>query len=342
MGIEDTARNMRYDFLLRVCEEEEYDLVATAHRLEDNVETVLLNLIRGAGARGLSGIPPKRGKIVRPILDVSFAEIRGWLAGRGLEFVEDSSNAGDEYARNIVRHKILPILKDLNPQFAEHIRSAGECLREDEEYFESLAEKFLEENPRLCASSVAALPKPMAARVLRLWVGRPLSRASITALLELCRNGKPHGRVDIPGSCVFRQYDSLTLSPTNGKAFSSAELQIGQETALPELGISVRTEKIAACPEINNSLNIFFFQYDKLCGKLLVRSRLPGDILRKPERNCGKSLKKLFSESRVPPLARDNIPVIADDNGLLAVYGFGQDKRALARVGEPAIMVEIV
>ena len=118
-GLEETARDLRYAFLEEAADAVDADVIATAHNAGDNVETLLLHLIRGSGLQGLAGIPPRRGRLVRPLLATSRAEITAYLEAHGLPHVEDASNADPAFARNKLRHQVLPLLRDLNPRLEE-------------------------------------------------------------------------------------------------------------------------------------------------------------------------------------------------------------------------------
>ena len=118
LGTEDAARRLRYGFLEQTADALGADAIATAHTADDNAETMLLNLARGAGLRGLCGIPPRRGRVIRPILGVTRAEIDAYLELKGVGHVEDSTNAGDDYARNRIRHHAVPALRSVNPEFS--------------------------------------------------------------------------------------------------------------------------------------------------------------------------------------------------------------------------------
>jgi len=133
MGVEEAARALRYAFLESVRQDASCDVIATAHQAEDQTETMLLNLAGGAGARGLAGIPPVRGHIIRPILNISQEEILRDLSARGIAYVEDSSNRDDRFSRNRLRHQALPALASVNPRFAVHAAAAAETLLEDDE-----------------------------------------------------------------------------------------------------------------------------------------------------------------------------------------------------------------
>lgn len=125
-SIQETARELRYDFFKDVMDQNGFDVLATAHHLNDNLETVLLNLTRGTGLDGISGIPVRNGKIIRPLLFASREMILGYASGHRLEWREDASNDGDDYSRNYVRHHVVPRLKDINPNLENTFRDSIE------------------------------------------------------------------------------------------------------------------------------------------------------------------------------------------------------------------------
>ncbi|MCM1150094.1 MAG: tRNA lysidine(34) synthetase TilS [Butyricicoccus sp.] len=143
IGTEEAARALRYEFLFESAEKCGADRIATAHNAEDNAETVIMNLARGAGLRGLGGIPPRRGKIIRPLLQTTREEIIAYLAENGLGHVEDSTNAADAFARNRLRHHVLPVLRQQNEAAVLNIARAAELFRADEEYFREAARHFM-------------------------------------------------------------------------------------------------------------------------------------------------------------------------------------------------------
>lgn len=143
MGTEGAARQLRYAFLTDCAAAHGYDWIATAHTADDNAETLLLNLARGCGLRGLTGIPPQRGKLLRPMLDTTRAEAEAYLAAHGIAHVDDSTNASDAYARNRVRHHAVPALESVNAAFVQHAADTAALLREDERFLGGLAAEFL-------------------------------------------------------------------------------------------------------------------------------------------------------------------------------------------------------
>ena len=201
VGTEGAARQLRYAFLTDCAAAHGYDWIATAHTADDNAETLLLNLARGCGLRGLTGIPPQRGKLLRPMLDTTRAEAEAYLAAHGIAHVEDSTNASDAYARNRVRHHAVPALESVNAAFVQHAADTAALLREDERFLGGLAAEFLAgQTPAegIPTAELLALPRPVRVRVLQQAAGRELSRRHLLALEQLC-GGEGPGYADMPG-----------------------------------------------------------------------------------------------------------------------------------------------
>ena len=343
LGTEESGRILRYRFLESAADKLGCDRIATAHNANDNAETVLLNLARGSGARGLCGIPPVRGRIIRPMLETTRSQIDEYLSRRCIEHVEDSTNRDEGYTRNYVRHNIIPLLARVNPGCVENISRMSLLLREDEEYLCSLAEKFIEENldgGSLPAAKLLELPRPVSARVLREIWNRSLTETHIDALLDLCRDGKSGAFADIPGGRVAREFDRLVFSRHRPGRIETAVISPGGTTDLG-CGMEAVCEIVEAPREVNSSLNTFFFKCENICGKIIVRPREPGDKIRILGRGCTKSLKKLFAEAGVPRGERDAVPVLADEKGVIAVCGFGVCERCAVNPGDKAVKIQI-
>ena len=137
-GLEETAREMRYDFLQETSHRPNTDFIATAHTAADNAETVLLHLARGTGLQGLTGIAPIRGSIIRPLLTSTRQDVEAFLSTNNLPHVEDSSNCDDYFARNRVRHQVIPVLEGLYPGFSRRVTENAAHLREDLDFLNHL------------------------------------------------------------------------------------------------------------------------------------------------------------------------------------------------------------
>ncbi|MBR5491408.1 MAG: tRNA lysidine(34) synthetase TilS, partial [Oscillospiraceae bacterium] len=262
-SIEEAARELRYEFLHSLAEEQGA-VVATAHNADDNGETVLLNLSRGTGLKGLCGIPPVRGEYIRPLLQMSRDEIESYLACHGLEHIEDSSNATDDYSRNRLRHHVSPILKEINPAFTENVSRMTESLREDEDYFQGEALRFLEENSAedgsISAAAFMALHGSVRMRVLRIKCGGSLESVHKTAIENICLMRSIRAHADVPGMRVTREYDRLNFGAAeNGEKYERS-IAVGEKIYIPEGNITVSCEYVPKCAEINNSFNTFFFK----------------------------------------------------------------------------------
>lgn len=343
LGIEEAARELRYAFLERTAKEQGCSRIATAHNAEDNAETVLLNLIRGTGGRGLGGIPPVRGKLIRPLLTVTRAEIETYLAEHGLPHVEDSSNASDDYTRNRIRHRILPLLREENPAAVENIGAAAELARQDEEYLSGEAERFLAafgQTEPLPMEDFLALPRPIGARVLRLRCPGA-QKKHVEAVYALCAAPAGRRETDVPGARVVLEQGKLYFNPPEPQNLPRREVRIGGITPIPEIGRYLVCRPAAETEEIHNSFNTFYFKSESICGRIYAASRGGGDSVRLLGRGCTKSLKKLFAEAGMTAAQRTETPVLYDEVGVIAVPGFGIAERCAPEKGKPVLCIEL-
>ena len=346
MGTEEAARKLRYDFLIESAEKCGANRIATAHNAEDNAETVIMNLARGTGLRGLGGIPPRRGKIIRPLLQTTREEIIGYLAENGLEHVEDSSNAADGYARNRLRHHVLPVLRQQNEGAIENIARAAELFRADEEFFQETARRFIGENRALDGSlpvdALAALPDPVRARVFALMCPRSLSAGHVRALNGLCAGAAGSAAADVPGLRVQRERGRIYFGAPECREIPETVLEPDSETVIEGSGIKIICKTIKNCAEINKTFNTFHFKNESICGRILLASKKDGAKVRLEGRGCTKSLKKLFRESGMTRPERLGTPVLYDGRGVIAVYGFGVDERCSCAPGDDIIKIEVL
>ena len=206
---EEAARRVRRSFLLECAAEAEASTIALGHTLDDQAETVLLRLVRGAGPTALAGMATSGpGPYVRPLLGLEREALRGWLARKGLAFREDPSNSRLDHDRNQLRLRVLPGLRAINPRVARHVAEAAARLRADAEWLDRQAAAFLPEpSPEgaetLDARALAALPAPLASRVAHAALTRAgcdprrINARHVEALLALARGGEG-ARLDLP------------------------------------------------------------------------------------------------------------------------------------------------
>ena len=334
-SVEECARRLRYAFLETQAEKRDA-LLATAHTADDNLETVLLNLTRGTGLKGLCGIPPVRGRIIRPLLFCERGEIEAYCKAHGLSYVTDSSNLSGEFARNQLRLSVTPVVKSLNPSLLSGISRMTRFLREEEELLETLAQNALsaaKKDDGFDAAALAKLPSPLRFRALMRLAknaGGSIGAAHEPALTGILHGG---GSTDLPGGVrMMVQRGRLTVFGKEKEEKTSlpvTALAVPGETKVGRRWIC--TQKMEQ--DRQNVYNFLFYHaldYAKIKGTLRVRSRRPGDKLTLSRRNCTKSLKKLFQEAHLPPKDRDAVAVVEDDEGIVWVEGFGCDRRVKA------------
>lgn len=348
MGIEEAARKLRYEFLNEAAERFGCSKIATAHNADDNAETVIFNLCRGSGSRGLRGIPPVRGNIIRPLLETSREEIEKYLEEHKLPHIEDSSNSDDTYSRNMIRHRVTPVLRSINPEFAGAVADACELLRSDEDCLEQLAAMFLKtecEGSTVPAKKLLELHPAVASRAVRMLCPCALSKQHTEAVMDFAA-GTGYGELDLPGIRIRRERGKLDFAPGTEVEIKDRELAIGSETVIPELGVSVRAfyynlEKTEKTGEIHNSLKTYYFKYESISGKVFCTGRKAGDRIRPVGRGCGKSLKQLFTEAGMTSTEKARTLVFRDEKGVLAVDGLAIDERCAAKQGDRVLMLEI-
>lgn len=344
LGIEEAAREKRYAFLHSAADSEGCRVIATAHNAQDNAETIIMNLARGAGLKGLCGIPPVRGNIIRPLLETSRTEIESYLEQKGLEHVEDSTNRSDDYSRNRIRHHVLPVLESINGAYAASIAENAESLREDEEYLNGLARDFISGRAKgnsVPVSELLALPGPVASRVIRLMHKGRLGAGHVKAILNICRMKSAHAYADVPGMRVSREFDRLIFGQADYLCLTEREIKPGEELYIPERGLRISCRCETNIAEIHKSLTTFVFKNENICGRMSIASRRQGSMIALNGRGCTKSLKKIYSEAKLSLSDRATRPVIYDEQGPIAVYGFGIAQRCVPQVGDDVIIIEI-
>ena len=316
-GIEETARAMRYAFLEEAAERAGADVIATAHTADDNAETILLHLLRGTALQGLGGIPPRRGRLIRPLLTTPRREIEDYLRLYGLPHVEDSSNSDDSYTSNRLRHQVMPVLEDISPGLARRMADTARYLRTDNDYLSGLARqrcagvRWEREELVMDAGTVAAAPAALAPRMVRYLLSLATggdtdwAAAHLEAVAALCRGSDPSAQVSLPGGWVARRvYGELRLTPHSAPS--------------PPLEETPLVRGVQAVP---GTAWLVSLDCDPWPG-LVVRARRQGDELRLPGKRP-RSVKKLLIDHKIPRWERERLPVAADGDGVLALAGFG-------------------
>lgn len=323
-GLEAAARDARYGFFATLPGK-----IATAHTADDNAETVLMHLVRGTGLKGLGGISPMRGNIIRPMLTVTRQEVLAFLQEYHLHNVEDSSNQTDAFLRNRIRHGVMPLLQQENPSLSRNLSRMALRLRQEEQLLESLTAGPLPEVSELREMEPALRSRYLTKFIEECGVREPEAE-HIGLAEELVFSEKPSAKASFPnGITVCRSYNRL-MKEQQSEVLVSRQLTCPGTVELPELGL-----RICCVPAEQECL-----KWDRFtvypCGEMTVRSRKTGDKLRL--QGGTKSLKELMVDKKIPARDRSRIPVVADGNGVLAVWGIGAN---LDRVTGDGIPVEI-
>jgi len=338
LGLEEAARQLRYAFLFQTAEKLGSAHILTAHNRDDNAETLLFNLTRGSGIAGLCGIPEKRGLLLRPLLHVSRAEIEAYLAENGIPHVEDSSNRSDDYTRNLIRHRIVPLLREINPRFSEAAARTARLAQRDEDCLSALAEDFIRNNYRdgsLPLGPLSVLHPALASRVVRqLLPGLSMERAE--AVLDFIQSSE-YGVLQLPGRALRREQGRLYLEAGHEITLPARRVIPGETLFIPEAGLRLVTQFTVYRGEIYDLFKTSYLKYEILTTDLLCTGRLPGDSIRPKGRGVRKKLSALFKEAGYTRAARDACPVLRDRDGPLFVRGLAVDERALPQIGERAL-----
>lgn len=306
-GLEAAARDARYAFLKSLPGK-----IATAHTADDNAETLIMHLVRGTGLRGLGGITPVMGKLIRPMLTVTRRDVEDFLEEYTLPHIEDSSNASSDFLRNRIRHEIMPVLRRENPRFSENLTAMAQNLRLDEACLSEALEENLPPVSRL-RQLHPAIRRRYVERFLRQSGVKEPEQIHIAQTEALLYADNPSAKINLPGGiAVGREYDRL-IRLTQADAI--------RESVLTCPGIWQNGEyTIEAMPAAEAVLTADCFTVNPQ-GTMVVRSRLPGDRLRLS--GGSKDLKKIMIDRKIPAARRSGIPVIADDGGVLGAAGIG-------------------
>ena len=323
-GLEAAAREARYAFLKGLPGK-----IATAHTADDNAETILMHLVRGTGLKGLGGIAPVNGNLIRPMLDITRAEVLEFLAEYSIPYVEDSSNSGDDFLRNRLRHHVMPLLKQENPSLPQNLSAMAHRLRQDEQALTAAAEKqYTDDVHQLRVMEPAIRSRVLSKMLLCAGVKEP-EGAHIAAMEKLVYSQNPSARAAFPGGVVMaRSYETI-------QAIGESNTFVEQEITCPGEYV-VSDMKLTLFPNDSTERTKDSFAFTPK-GKMVIRPRRSGDTIRLL--GGTKSVKKLLIDEKIPAPERDRIPVLADEEGVLAVLGFGGNLDRLSGDGTVRIRI---
>ena len=335
IGEEECGRIKRYEcFKLADC-----DAVATAHSLSDSIETMVFNLIRGTGVKGLCGIPPRRDNIIRPLIDCTRKEIEAYCEGNNIPYITDSTNLTDDYTRNFIRHNIVASFSKINENFESAVSSAMETLRVENAFSEKCKEKTIKlaecdksYKRSVLISADTAVRRRAIAEILGRYMKKDVEKRHIDLVDNAVMNGE--GKIEITKDLYVVVTESLIS--VESKEDESQEWEIKGDNGVFETPTGRFKIENASSAEYKN---INAIDADKIKGDLYMSSRKNGDCFFSSKRQNTKTLKKLFNEAKIPSWERNNIAILRDDENLIWIDGFGTDGKYLPDINAKNVLI---
>lgn len=330
IGEEECGRIVRYDFFRSLAGKR--GKIATAHNLNDNAETLLLNLVRGAGSKGACGIPPVRDNIIRPLIETDRKSIEKYCEENELKYVTDSTNLECEYSRNKIRIKVLPTLCEINQNAVGALSGFASRMREQEAFLESVVnEKYAQcvKNSVLYEAEFSALDIFLKKRI----AGRFLSELShgeveskhIDDFLRFVGSGKT--LVTASATEIVSRDGKIFKKPEQAEQFSVDFSLDDKKVNLPFCEISVEKYDTKDLQNLNKDMLDNLIDCDKISNTLILRSRKDGDKFTFSKRRVTKTVKKLFNEDKIPPEVRNRMIILDSDGEVVWLRGYGTNKK---------------
>ena len=344
IGLEECGRLERYAFFEELCKQMTNTVAATAHTSSDNAETVLLNITRGCGTDGICGIPPVRGKIIRPLIKCSRTDIEKYCKDNGIVFVTDSTNLQDDYNRNKIRLKVIPILKQINPSFDESVNRLSEIAGMNASYIRKAAEdEYIrcQDSVGLSVLKLRQCRKDIFGDVIKYAVDKNFKISAEKKHIYLIEKiiGDGHGALELRKNMTVRiKKDSLIFEITKDDHSDECTKFVERILKLDNNFIYngknfYFSPKFDFTAENNNKINKKLLNQCLSCDIIscntVIRHRKSGDIFRPPGRGCTKTVKKLFNEMNVPVDKRDKLLVVAKGSVVYWIETIGVSQDAL-------------
>ena len=327
LSIQVAARKLRYDWFYEQLADENFDYILTAHHLDDSLETFLINLTRGTGLEGLTGIPAQNDKIIRPLLPFSRVEIEKYIQENNLQWREDSSNASDKYFRNKVRHAIVPVLKELNPNLLSSFQNTLENLQQTQSLVEDASKLVFqivvqEEANQLKFNLIELMKLPNYAAYLYQW----LKDFGFTAWEDIydlvtAQSGK---QVFSESHILLKDRDFLILY---AKEIHSDKEEYFIPKELQEVKVPLKISFCNINDISNTNSNCIFVDEDFLQFPLTIRKWEEGDYFYPIGMQGKKKLSKYFKDEKMSLIDKSNQWLLCSDNQIVWVIGKRQDER---------------
>jgi tRNA(Ile)-lysidine synthase len=328
LSIQLAARELRYSWFYELLDTKKYDYILTAHHADDNLETFLINFVRGTGLDGLTGIPEQNDKVIRPILILSRQELEQYARENNIQWREDSSNASDKYLRNKIRHNLVPILKELNPDFLSSFQKTQTYLQESQTMAEDASimvyQQVAKENGEDIHFDLNQLKKlPNYKSYLYQWLNE-YGFSAWDDIYDLV-DGQSGKQVFSNKFRLLKNRDFLILSPINLEV-DIEEYFIYKNQKEVNIPLNLSFCKVADISLVPNTT--IFVDEDKLWFPLDLRRWKKGDSFQ-PLGMEGKSkkLSKFFKDQKLSLIEKEKIWILCSDNQIVWIVGLRQDER---------------
>ncbi|RJR16629.1 MAG: tRNA lysidine(34) synthetase TilS [Nitrospiraceae bacterium] len=349
INLQEAARELRYAAFEEVSLSINAGTIALGHNADDQAETVLMRLFRGSGRRGLTGIPPVRKKIIRPLIETERSEIEAFLAGaihelplyEGQPFMIDSSNLKDDYLRNWIRHSVMEGIRDRNPAVVRDICRTAGILREEEQYLEVIVTKTLmrlisrksDSTIELFISPLEKIEVPILRRVLRRALDatsglRGIKFAHVEDIIDLLKKGKAGDSINLPEDVrVIREYSILKMTSEKHPVISEYDMTPPCEIIVEEACLILKAsfEERGGAP--GDGKSSVLLDAGSMNFPLRIRARTSGDFFYPLGLGKKKKLQDFFVDEKIPREARDSVPIVVSGNDIIFVAGFRADDR---------------
>jgi len=340
-NLQEAARELRYMTFERVAYEIGAKKITLGHTIDDQLETFFMRMFRGSGPKGLSGIPPGRGMIIRPLLDVDREDIENYLKQENKSFIMDSSNLKKDYLRNKLRLELIPEMKKMAPHITQSIARTMDILREEEKYFEIIIAKTLmklisrktDKRIELFLLPLEVMDRVILRRVLRRALDetrglRGIEFVHIENIIELVKHGRQGDRICLPrGLRIVKDYATLVLTSEIPEKLGSFILNVPGEVVLKEIGTVIKASVEHEREEYDRERTTAVFDAGKTGTELTIRSREKGDFFYPAGFGRKKKLQDYFVDEKVPRDERDAIPIVITGNDIVWIAGYRGDER---------------
>lgn len=331
LSVEEGARELRYGVFKKYSDGKK---IAAAHNLSDNAETMLINIIRGTGLKGLCGIPAVRDNIIRPLLFTSRQDIEGYLKQKNQEYMTDSTNLSSDYTRNKIRINIIPEILNINNSFYKTSARNKIILEQEESFLEEYSQEAYRSAQTvsgLIISKLLDMHPAVRSRCISIFIknnGLTKSSEKVNDVISILPEGKINysKNVYITAKSGILSIEKETKYPPVNKKFDLGETSFYDKTVMSEI---ISSEKFNKNDFVHKNFANYYADYGKIQGDVVIRSRCNGDRFKLPSRDFTSSVKKLL-QAEIPKQERQKLVFLEDRDGVIFIERFGFTERVKA------------